>query len=69
MKAGWMEEVSLPVDALSKADSGAVYYDPSQPRDTIKQELTQDKGKKRWGLMRGVEREMPPSLLVSPPIS
>lgn len=69
MNAGWMKEVSLPVDALSKVDSGAVYYDPSQLRDTIKQELTQDKGKKRWGLVRWGESEMSPSLSVSPAIS
>lgn len=39
MSAGRMEEVwiSIPVDALSKADSSVVYYDPSWLRDTINQ--------------------------------
>lgn len=48
MNAECKEEVwiSIPVDALSKTDSGVVYYDPSQLRDTIKQALTQDKRKK-----------------------
>lgn len=39
MNAECKEEVwiSIPFDALSKTDSSGVYYDPSQPRDTIMQ--------------------------------